>query len=477
MVSFKYHTASSSYPEELLLNLKSNISPDLQNITRIVSGIDSEFVHIALLRKVNVFLYDILSVSKYCESIVLVLPYSPPGTLSNLVALLYAGQVSGLPRIQAQQLLKLAEVLKISLTNECKENRSTTSSINYETDKLGQENSDYEDEDEINEHHHPELKIKTKKVNKFGNLVLCFPKRRINRQKEQKQTKENFICFQRRVQAEYNNHPVGMYMGPYDQNKNLELKIQVPDSDLNFRNYTQFHHDGQKCFALKIKSYEKYDILEKIDAYRIAKEIVIDNESESDSETGSDNNERGDKKTYTCQFRTCKIPCPCPQCHLDQPQCLEHKIKHVSLFDETNHAISIRSSQEYCLDQSFFKKSYISRFSGIPISCKNCKSDLLAHHSYHFEYHEKCRFCKQSWYKHKAETKEELKNRGKEEENYFKRVCPYCNKQFIRASHVRSHVKYAHEGKKFKCGFCEKVFNSPQAKACAFTYRQFGKVQ
>ena len=298
MVSFKYHTASSSYPEELLLNLKSNISPDLQNITRIVSGIDSEFVHIALFRKVNVFLYDILSVSKYCESIVLVLPYSPPGTLSNLVALLYAGQVSGLSRIQAQQLLKLAEVLKISLTNECKENRSTTSPINYETDKLGQENSDYEDEDEINEHHHPELKIKTKKVNKFGNLVLCFPKRRINRQKEQKQTKENFICFQRRVQAEYNNHPVGMYMGPYDQNKILELKIQVPDSDLNFRNYTQFHHEGQKCFALKIKSYEKYDILEKIDAYRIAKEIVIDNESESDSETGSDNNERGDKKTY-----------------------------------------------------------------------------------------------------------------------------------------------------------------------------------
>ena len=138
MVNFKYHTSSSSYPELLLLNIKSDISPDLQNITGIVSGIDSEFVHIATLRKVNVFLHDILSVSKYCEHIVLVLPYNPPGTLSNIVILLFAGQVSGLSRIQADQLLKQSEVYKISLTNESKVQMSPLPLIHPAKQVMGQ---------------------------------------------------------------------------------------------------------------------------------------------------------------------------------------------------------------------------------------------------------------------------------------------------------------------------------------------------
>ena len=97
---------------------------------------------------------------------------------------------------------------------------------------------------------------------------------------------------------------------------------------------------------------------------------------------------------------------------------------------------SIRSSEDFCLDESFFQKGYISKFSGIPLGCKQCKKDLLLHHCYHFEYHEKCRFCKPSWYKHKAKTGEELKSLEKKEVEYFKRVCPFCDNQFIRAIHV-----------------------------------------
>ena len=318
MASFKYQTSSNSYPEEILSYLKSDISPDLLNVAKIVSGADSEFVHVEILRRVNVFLHDLLSLSKCCENNVLILSYSPPGTLSNLVALLYAGQVSGLSKIQTQQVLKLANVLEINITTESKDIRGTASTSISQINKVAREDS--EDENERNESHRTELKIQTKKINKFGNLILSFPKSRSNRQKLKKikQSKENLMSgFQARVQTEYNKHPVGMYMGPYDQNKNLELKIQLPDSNLNFQNYTQFHHEGHKCFALKIKSYEKYDILEKIDAYRITKEIVSDNESASDSESSQE----GDRRTYTCQFRTCKIPCPCPQCHLDQPPC------------------------------------------------------------------------------------------------------------------------------------------------------------
>ena len=46
---------------------------------------------------------------------------------------------------------------------------------------------------------------------------------------------EEMTGFHGRVQKEYNSHPVGKYMGPYDQNKNLSLKIQLPESNLNFK--------------------------------------------------------------------------------------------------------------------------------------------------------------------------------------------------------------------------------------------------
>ena len=55
-------------------------------------------------------------------------------------------------------------------------------------------------------------------------------------------------------------------MGPYDQNKNLELKIQLPGSNMNFKEYTEFQHDGDECFNMHLKSYAKYKDLEKIDA-------------------------------------------------------------------------------------------------------------------------------------------------------------------------------------------------------------------
>ena len=95
------------------------------------------------------------------------------------------------------------------------------------------------------------------------------------------------------------------------------------------------------------------------------------------------------------------------------------------MFDEVDHLVSIRSSED-CVDSDFFKKSYITKFSGIPINCKKCKQNLLYHHSYHLEYHDNCRFCKQSWHKHKAKTEQEFHDLVKEEDSYFRRVCPFC---------------------------------------------------
>jgi hypothetical protein len=248
-------------------------------------------------------------------------------------------------------------------------------------------------------------------------------------------------------------------MGPYDQNRNLKLNIQLPDSDLDFESYTEFNHDGDECFVFALKSYKSSDDLEKIDAYQIVAKIKDLEDSDADSD--DDENE---VKMYSCQFGNCKIPCPCPLCHLDSTQCAEHKLKHQSLFDENKDSISIKSSEYFCEDKTFFKKSLILKFSGIPLSCKKCKQDLLYHDCYHFEYHEKCRFCKKSWFKYKAKTEEELKDLEKQEMDYFKRVCPYCDKQFITASHVKKHIDYEHNHVKFNCGTCNKTFNSQQAK-------------
>ena len=66
----------------------------------------------------------------------------------------------------------------------------------------------------------------------------------------------------------------------------------------------------------------------KIDVYRIVSKVEQGEESDTASEDEDD-----DRKIYTCRIGKCKIPCPCPQCNTDLHQCLEHKIRHESLFD------------------------------------------------------------------------------------------------------------------------------------------------
>ena len=217
---------------------------------------------------------------------------------------------------------------------------------------------------------------------------LCFPSSRIKRQTSEKQTVEMLSGFKGRVQREYNEHSVGQYMGPYDQNENLKLNIQLPNSNLDFHSYTEFCHDGDECFEFSVKSYNKHADHDKICAYHIKAKI-------SELEESSDESDKSDTdiKYYSCQVGRCKIPCPCPQCYSKRKQCTEHNLKHIALFDENRHAISIRSSNSFCLGESFFLDSYVLKYPGIPIDCKKCTQDLRFHHSYHFELHEICRFC------------------------------------------------------------------------------------
>ena len=118
------------------------------------------------------------------------------------------------------------------------------------------------------------------------------------------------------------------------------------------------------------------------------------------------------------------------------------------------------------MGESFFLDSYVLKYPGIPIDCKKCTQDILFHHSYYFEFHETCRFCKLTLFKLRATTEEEHHRLVTKEAQYYKTVCHYCDKRFCEAYQAKKHIEFEHEQKQvaFKCDHCERTFHSPQAK-------------
>ena len=444
--------ANSSYSRSLLENLKVQELSSYDSAILLVSGSDSIFVHSVILKTASNLINALLSESCDCQSnLCIILPSSPSLTLNSLVNLLYTGCVSNLSEDQAKDVSILSKLIGIEM-----EIRMVGLSDTTEIDLVDKGI----DVNEPNKLRATLLNVVTNIKDKKSDfdVELCFPKSRVKRLESGNKTRE-FYGFKKRVQREYNEHLVGQFMGPYDQHETLNLGIQLPDTDINYQSYTEFCHDGGKCFEFCVKSYEKYEDLDKIRAYQIRAAIEeFDGSSNDDSENS--------KKYYTCQARKCKIPCPCPQCNSSEDQCKEHNLQHPALFDDEKHVLSIRSSRSFCLDESFFENSYLIRYSGIPLECRKCSQDLLLHHSYHFEFHETCRFCKLTFYKLKALTKEEHLRLEKREVHYYKTVCPFCNKRFREAFDVKKHIEFKHQHGKvlFACDYCDKGFQSNQAK-------------
>ena len=435
---------AASYSESILTDLKLQTLFSHDSATLLMSGGDSVFVHTPILRTASHLLSSLLCESTGCESNpCIILPDSPSSTLNSLVSLLYTGSASYISEEQSKCVSILSELIGI---------RIETQTL-FETDQ-----TDFFKEEECDLRAtllNVETLVRDKKTG--STVQLCFPKSRVKRFASNIET-EGLSGFNGRVQKEYNQHPVGQYMGPYDQNEKLILSVQLPDTNLDHQSYTEFCHNGEKCYQFCIKSYEKYDEYSKIGAYRI-KDAVGDLE-----DSNSDESDAGEKY-YTCQSGRCKIPCPCPQCCSNRAQCTEHNLQHPALFDEKKHAISIRSSSSFCLRESFFQNSYILRYSGIPLNCKKCSLDLLYHHSYHFDFHEACRFCKLTLYKLKATTRKEHHQLEKSEANYYKTVCPHCNERFRDAYDAKKHMEFKHKQKVlFECEHCTKRFQSNQAK-------------
>ena len=478
--------ASNSYSTILLSEIRLQGLSEFDDIVTLFSGEEIDYVHRSILSRVSPFLHNMFSSSCYCQSNVLILPLSPPSTLASIVALIYNGVISGIDLDLADQVILIARLLGIDIRREIMSSDDRDNDCGDTNDVGSKDNSGDILQDEVEQNIQREmddahakakqLKIKTKIVNKKegSDMELIFPKSRLNRDHDETEIEEKMDGFLGRIQVEYNNHPVGQYMGPYDQNKDLKLSVQLPDSDLDYLKYTEFNHSGDRCYKYYLKSYNKYDDLNKIESYRIASDVI--GYTETDAESSDD--QENDLKHYSCQLGKCCIPCPCPLCHLNDNQCKEHKIKHVDLFDEKNHAVSIKSTEKFCKNKGFLSKSYIIKYPGIPLICKRCKRDLLFHHYYHFAYHDSCRFCKPSWYKYKAKTANELKSLEKKEDGYFKTVCPHCDKQFMGINEVRRHIKHTHDGHHpFKCGQCDKVFNSAGGKEYHEQFKHSSPVQ
>jgi uncharacterized C2H2 Zn-finger protein len=456
-----------SYPVDFLHNLsKSKLPSNCESSTVLLcSGKQNISVQSVLLRKASNFLRDILPSPCSCSSNenVIVLPHTLSPTLASLVQMIHEGVIPSVSNRVAKDVMLLAKVLGIRNMSETVINNSSTASdldlsVEFVMNKSDHSESDDDESDSGEEHANGFLKVVTSINHSDKSVNLKFPKSRQGRDSHNNSIKQvQQKGFRGRIQTEYNQHPVGKYMGPYDQNKKLRLSAQLPKSKLDFKAYSEFSHDGNKCFAYKIEQYDDLGELQKIDSYKIESEI----DSSEDKSIDVDS-----EIYYTCQHRLCRIPCPCSHCCSDTAvQCTEHKMCHPALFDEDLHAVSIRSSDAFCIDESFFERSYIIRYPGIPLKCKKCRKDLLNHHCYHLEYHTNCRFCNPTFFKAKANTEEELKFLIKDEVEYFKTVCHYCDKRFCQAYFAKKHIETEHGEKTFKCDRCSKRFQSDKAKS------------
>ena len=312
--------------------------------------------------------------------------------------------------------------------------------------------------EKVSEHEIKVLKLETLFADEKTDepFKLFFPCSRIARDFSQFKTVTTLTGFEGRIQNEYNRNPVGQYMGPYDQSEYLELNAQLPKSDLDFEKYTEFQHsNGSSCKSFSIKkNHDKFDDLEKFDALEI-------NDTVDDS---FDDEEEDESLVYTCTNKECRIPCPCSPCCSGNAQCREHKLEHPDLFDEKLHAISVRSTDVFCEDESFFSRSYILKFSGIPIECPKCEKDLLHHHCYHLDYHKNCKFCRHNIYKQFQDSAKDLRASEKRHEDYLKTVCPYCDSKFCEPYFRKKHVEFQHQEAPFKCDHCTTTFHAKKSK-------------
>lgn len=418
----------------------------------IESGEQRIYVHSLFVRFCNPYLKLLLQSSCLCnQPTVLILPPLYASLLPNFVSLLYTGMTNKLSNDDLKNLKCLVRDLGFEHLAFTDDEEQSNDNIVAEPPEIllkvkGPGNPVLKTETNIEDHGRQE------------SFKLSFPRSRSVRVFSNLKDIDLLDGFEGRVQKEYNECPVGSYVGPYDQNESLSLSLQLPNSNLDYENYSEFvHPQNVSCRHYSISTkYVEFDDLKKLDALEIHTE-------ESDEDEKEDDDEEKEKEFYTCYQKKCRIPCPCSPCSTLENQCTKHKIKHMKLFDVENDAITIRSSEDFCRDKSFFNLSYINKYPGIPKHCVQCRKDLVHHKSYHISFHESCKFCIQNWFKLRAKNPSEFNKNREMEEHYHNSVCPYCNKKFCEPYFAKKHIEFEHGTAPFMCEICSKRFHSDQA--------------
>ena len=422
----------------------------------IKSGDQKVLVHALVLGCSSRYLKSLLQPSCVCNCdtpSTLILPFQFSSILAHFVTMLYTGSSNIISNDDVSKLKNLSDELGFSVNSATETGNENNIDDHHVTQILG-----------AAENMSACLKVKTRidTLDPKGSFELSFPKSRHDRKFSNCKPVERFNSFQGRIQKEYNTCPVGEYVGPYDQNETLNLSVQLPQSNLDFENYSEFvHPQSVLCMKMSIsKNYKDISDLDKIDAIEKSKE-----DEEEEEKSSGDEEDKIERVVYTCTKKECKIPCPCSLCVSGGKQCKLHKVQHSKLFDEKKHAIAIRSSEEFCVDKSFFSSSYVVRYSEIPTNCPQCQKDLLHHKAYHIAFHYSCKFCLQNFFKLRAKNKSDLEEHTKKEENYMTTVCPYCNKKFCEPYFARKHIEFEHGTgtSPFFCEICKQSYHSKQA--------------
>ena len=244
--------SSQAYPSSVLSDLKSQHLSAQDNVVILSSDNQNVLVHTYVLRNVSILLFNLLEFSSVrCEPSVIILPSCSQSSLSALVQLCYTGYISGLSKSETDEVVLLANEMGMVITFENVETETagddsddrsviftgnnSESFFPWDVDS-DFESSDSNESNADNENLKKQLKLETQiRMKSKEHFKLSFPKSRLNRDLSNIPVKQNMNGFQGRIQKEYNNHPVGLYVGPYDQNEKLELCVQLPDSDLIFR--------------------------------------------------------------------------------------------------------------------------------------------------------------------------------------------------------------------------------------------------
>ena len=390
-------------------------------------------LHSAILSSCSQVLADLLACSDDTKTLLV------PGlsaVLCDFVSLVYTGLAPNLTALETEQLSSL-----------CKELGMDTSVSDNGIEKVTKANSGQK---------HLVLESNIHSYISNESFVLRMPVSRVDHSQKTVNTDHVFEGFKGRVQDEYNESPVGPYEGPYDQDPTVPLFAQLSKSRITFDQYTNFIHPEKiKCKIFKLKQNAgNIDDLDRIKLIEICK-------NSSDMFVEPDNDE---KTFYTCKNKFCVIPCPCQLCTSTEGQCPEHLVKHMDLFHEKEHAISVRSTELSCSKENFFMRSYVLKYPGIPKSCVRCSSDLLNHKSFHIKFHWTCKFCKLYQYKLYPKSVKELHEREVKEKTWYKSVCPHCDKRFTVPYQRKKHIESEHEGKnKLKCDECTEMFQCKQS--------------